>query len=143
VNTGQVNFTYQHFAFIGGDNGESVHAAEASECASEQGKFWEYHDLLFANQAGENTGAFSDDHLKGFAEQLALDTARFNTCLDNRTYREVVVASNDQARALGVSGTPTVFVIGPDGNRVRVDNPLSYASLKSSVEQALAQVHGQ
>jgi protein-disulfide isomerase len=138
VNTGKVRFSYNHFAFIGGNNGESIHAAEASECASAQGKFWEYHDLLFANQTGENVGAFASDKLKGFAERIGLDLARFNACYDAHTYNAVVVASNNQAAALGVKGTPAAFVIGPDGQRVPVQNPLNFNELKSAIDSALA-----
>jgi protein-disulfide isomerase len=139
VKTGKIRFVYQHFAFIGGDNGESVRAAEASECANDQGKFWEYHDLLFANQGGENVGAFSDTNLKKFAVQSGLNTDTFNTCYDNRSRRGIITDSNGQARGLGINGTPTVFVIGPDGKRVTVTNAIDFNSLKAVIDNALAQ----
>jgi protein-disulfide isomerase len=140
VKTGKIRFVYQHFAFIGGPNGESVHAAEASECANDQGKFWEYHDLLFANQGGENTGAFSDANLKRFAVQSGVpDIATFNTCYDNRSRRGIVSDSNGQAAALGINSTPTVFVIGIDGKRVTVANSTDFNSVKAVVDNALAQ----
>jgi protein-disulfide isomerase len=68
VKTGKVKIVFNHFAFIGD---ESIRAAEASECANAQGKFWEYADTLFSNQAGENQGAFSDANLEKFAQQWA------------------------------------------------------------------------
>jgi protein-disulfide isomerase len=58
VANGTVKIVFRHFAFIGE---ESIRAAEASECANEQGKFWEMYDTLFANQGGENVGDFADD----------------------------------------------------------------------------------
>src|SRR5512135_1869468 len=74
VNTGKVRIVFNHFAFIGD---ESTRAAEASECANEQGKFWQYADTLFNNQAGENQGAFADDKLAGFAQQIGLDMTKY------------------------------------------------------------------
>ena len=81
-------------------------AAEASECALDQGKFWEYHDLLFEHQ-----DALTADDLKGYAKTLGLDTAKFDSCLDNGDKRSAVESDIAQAKRAGVSGTPT-FVIG-------------------------------
>ena len=109
VKTGQMKFVYRYMAFLGQ---ESQWAAEAAECAGEQGKFWDYHDTLFANQKGENQGAFSKDNLKKFAADLKLDTTKFNECLDSGKYTDKVKKSNDDAAQLGVSSTPTVLVNG-------------------------------
>jgi len=81
-------------------------AAEASECALDQGKFWEYHDLLFENQ-----DKLTADDLKGYAKTLGLDTAKFDSCLDNGDKIPAVEADIAQAKQAGVSGTPT-FMIG-------------------------------
>jgi len=78
VETGQVTFVYKHMAILGT---ESTWAAEASECAADQGKFWEYHDLVFSRQAGENQGAFTKDKLLGMAQELKLDMTKFEPCL--------------------------------------------------------------
>ncbi len=82
-------------------------AAEASECADDQGKFWEYHDLLFANQ-----GALDVDSLKGYAAQLNLDTATFNDCLDGGKQAEEVNKDAEDARSYGATGTPAFFING-------------------------------
>ena len=82
-----VRLGYWHVAFLGE---ESQWAAEASECAADQDKFWEYHDKLFASQNGENQGAFNKDNLKQFAADLKLDTAAFNECLDSGKYTQAV-----------------------------------------------------
>lgn len=97
-----------HFAFLGA---ESQWAAEASECAGEQGKFWEYHDYLFTHQKGENKGAFSKDNLKGFATELKVDAARFNACVDSSKFEAVVKAETLSAESIGVQSTP-VFLVG-------------------------------
>ena len=78
VPTGQVRFVYRHLAFLGN---ESTWAAEASECAEDQGRFWDYHDKLFDEQRGENQGAYSKDNLKRFAAEIGLDTDRFDSVL--------------------------------------------------------------
>jgi len=107
VNTGKVRLGYVHFAFLGE---ESQWAAEASECASEQDKFWEYHDLLFEKQSGENQGAFSKDNLKKFAAEMGLDQKKFDDCLDSSKYASVVTGQTSFAQQLGVQSTPSFIV---------------------------------
>lgn len=109
VNTGKVKFAFRHFAFLGD---ESTWAAEASECANEQGKFWEYHDYLYKNQGPERSGTFAKDKLKGFAQALSLDTAKFNSCLDSDKYAKNVTDDQAAGQKAGVKGTPTTFVNG-------------------------------
>ena len=104
--TGKVRFAYRHFPL------EDVHphalmAAEAAECAGAQGKFWEMHELLFANQ----------DHLKpkqlhDFAEQLGLDMARYTAEMDDEVYRQRIREHLDSGSRSGVRGTPGFFVNG-------------------------------
>jgi protein-disulfide isomerase len=109
VKTGKVKIVFNHFAFIGD---ESTRAAEASECANAQGKFWEYADTLFNNQAGENQGAFSDANLEKFAQQVGLDMTQYRTCMQNNTYLSKVQASTQNGTARGVNATPTIFING-------------------------------
>ena len=100
---------YQHFAFLGQ---ESQWSAEASECASEQDAFWDYHDLLFSRQAGENRGAFNQDNLKQFAADLGLNTQAFNACLDSGKYASLVRSETLGAQSIGVTGTPAFMING-------------------------------
>jgi protein-disulfide isomerase len=109
VSTGQVRFVYRHFAFLGP---ESVRAAEATECAAEQGMFWEYHDTLFENWAGENRGAFSDANLERFARNIDLNEEQFSQCMEERRYLPRVEADIDAARGADVRSTPTIFING-------------------------------
>lgn len=109
VDQGKVRVGYFHFPFLGQ---ESLDAAEASECAGEQDKFWEYHDLLFASQNGENKGGFSKDNLKAFAATLNLNTEAFNTCLDSNKYQDIVASQAQIARQLGVQSTPSFLING-------------------------------
>lgn len=87
-------------------------AAEASECAGEQAKFWEYHDKLFDEWRGENVGAFSKPNLKRFATELGLDGESFGACLDSGKYHEKVMQEKDEGMSQGVISTPTVIING-------------------------------
>ena len=109
IKTGKIKFAFNHFAFIGD---ESTRAAEASECANDQGKFWEYAQTLYSNQAGENHGAFNDVKLEGFAQQLGLNMDAYKACMADRRYLAKIQRSNQYAQSHGVTGTPTLFVNG-------------------------------
>ncbi len=131
MDTGKVRFVYRHLTVIGP---ESVRAAEASECASDQGKFWEYHDVLFLNWAGENAGGFSDANLKSFAGRVGLDAAAFVACLDGGQHADLVRQDTGKGNALGVRSTPTIFV-----NNTMLAGLADYSVYKRFIEQALQQ----
>ena len=109
VDTGKAQFVYKHSAFLGQ---ESEWAAQAAECAADQGKFWEYHDLLFERQNGENQGAFSKDNLVGFGRELGLDMVRFEPCVREDKTLARVREDTSEGQGFGVRGTPTFFVNG-------------------------------
>lgn len=106
VKAGKVRFVYKHFPL------ESIHpqatpAALASECAKEQGKFWEYHDLIFKNQQ-----SMGDESYKSWANQLSLDMDKFNGCYSSQKYLSVVRSDLQQGSSAGVRGTPGFFLNG-------------------------------
>ncbi len=123
VDTGIASVEYRHMAFLGE---ESQRAAEAAECALEQGFFWEYHDILFQKQPPdrrENVGAYSSGNLKRFAREMAdawatlapertFDVDEFDDCVDSRRPRAEVEFQTQQARAVGVTSTPTFLING-------------------------------
>ena len=129
MDTGKVRFVYRHFAFLGE---ESVWAAEAAECASDQGKFWEYHDILYDRWAGTNVGAYSYNNLIGFAQILELDQQQFADCMNERKYVERVRSDSRFAEANGISSTPTVLI---NGEVVRGGE---YGVFRDAIEAALA-----
>jgi len=101
----KIRFVYRHYPLA--NHPRARPAAEASQCAHEQGKFWEYHDRLFGNQA-----LLSDSDLKQHAVALGLDAGQFNTCYDSQKYKADVdtdIRAGDEA---GVSGTPAFFING-------------------------------
>ena len=82
-------------------------SAEAANCAADQGKFWEYHDMLFENQ-----GALAKPNLVQYATNLQLDMASFNQCLDSGKYTNDVKQDMADGQAIGVTGTPAFFING-------------------------------
>ena len=104
-----MRFGYIQMTFLGQ---ESVWAAEAAECADEQGAFWAYNEYLLSHQKGENQGAFIKDNLKRFAAELKLNTQAFNTCLDTGKTSAIVAKEATFAQDLGVPSTPTFLLNG-------------------------------
>jgi len=127
VNPGLARFEYRHFPLIE-IHPDAFQAAEASECAAEQGKFWPYHDLLFATLQ-KNQGV---DYVN-LAKMLGLDTQKFETCLKTGKYRDVVQAMRAEAESLGLQGTPSVFV-GP----FKLANPFDLEAYKRYAKMAAA-----
>jgi protein-disulfide isomerase len=125
---GQVKFVFHHFAFLGAESGW---AAEAAECAGEQGKFWEFHDRLYASQAGENRGAFSKDNLKRMGDSLGLGPS-FASCVDSGRYAQSVRDDTNVGRGKGVKATPTLFINGKP-----IEGAASYDQLKAVLDPLL------
>lgn len=102
---GKIKFVFRDFPLSAHSNAQK--AAEAAECAHEQGKFWEMHDKLFENQ-----DALTLEDLKSYAEELELDTTEFNDCLDNDEMFSEVQSDLAEGVSYGITGTPTFFVNG-------------------------------
>lgn len=102
---GRVRLVFKDLPLPFHDKARPAH--EAARCAAEVGKFWPYHDRLFAEQP-----AFERDQLIGYAVDLGLDRAAFTRCLDDRRFAGAVEEDVTQARALGINGTPTFLVNG-------------------------------
>jgi protein-disulfide isomerase len=137
VATGKIRTIYRHFAFLGP---ESFWAAEASECANDQGKFWEMHDAIYANQQGENQGAFSKENLKRFAQEINLNVTLFNDCLDNGKYAAKVRSDSAAAQAAGIRGTPTFILNGTQVLILSANPEASIARARQLITQELARI---
>lgn len=123
ISDGEVFLTYKDMTFLGP---ESFEAAAAMRVAEElDGKFWEYHDVLFHNQGTENEGAFSTSRLADMAELIGLERDEFLSELEDPRYVEAVQAEYDGARELGISSVPTLVINGqlhpgvPDWDELR------------------------
>jgi protein-disulfide isomerase len=133
----KVRYVFRQYPFLDErvPSNESQQSANASMCASEQDRFWDYHDMLFANWSGENEGAFSDRRLVAFAESLSLDMDQFNACFRANRYRTEINQDKADGQQAGVSGTPSVFV---DGLQLTPGFVPSYQEVSDAVEAALA-----
>jgi protein-disulfide isomerase len=113
-------------------------ATESAFCAGEQGAFWQFHDLIFANQVSLFTSASVDlsKTMDTFAGMLDLDIDAFHTCLAGDHFRDVFTADQAAVVDLGVTGTPTFFI---NGQELRGNQP--FANFQQVIEQALASVN--
>jgi len=128
---GKIRFVFRDFPLSTiHENAEK--AAEAAGCANEQGKFWEYHDILFNNQQALDVAS-----LKNYASQLGLDTAAFNQCLDSGTRAQEIQKDYQDGISYGVQGTPAFFV---NGLLVSGAQPLSV--FQSAIDAALQEAGG-
>ena len=141
VATGKVYFIYRSFGnFIGP---ESKAAAEAAYCAGDQNKYWEYHDILFANLTGENVGAFTDRRLVTFAEALSLDMDAFNDCFNSGKFSDRADQDYLDGNAAGVTGTPafliTYKVNGEEKQRF-IAGAYPFSEFQTQIDEALAEM---
>lgn len=123
---GKIRLVFKQFPF--GIHSQAQPAAEASECANEQGKFWDYHDALFANQ--ERLGASLYTQL---AENFDLDMDKFKNCIESTKYKQKVQDDLDYGQEIGVSGTPTFFI-----NGVKLVGAQPFSALKQIIDKELA-----
>jgi len=120
----QVHFVWRDYPII---TAQSPQAAEAGQCAFDQGRFWQYHDLLYAKAP-----ALSVTDLKTYAVQLGLNAARFDQCLDSGQDKAKVDQSMAEARSYGFIGTPAFIVNGQ-----KVIGPASFSQFKSMIDPLL------
>jgi protein-disulfide isomerase len=97
----------------------STLSAEASYCAAEQDKFWDYHDEVYRNSRGENTGWISNESLLGFANNMNMpNIAQFTECLNSHKYNQLVVQNDIFAKNLGLSTTPTFLILKDNSTKI-------------------------
>ena len=134
VDNGTLRFEWRDFAYLGQ---ESKTAAQAARAAQEQGKFWEYHDLLYQNQGSINGGTYSDDKLVGLARQLGLDIESFESGLASGRFEEVVQEDLREAQELGIQGTPSFTI-----NEQRLVGPQPLEAFEQVIEEELQKAGG-
>ncbi len=137
IDTGKVKMIFKDFTIIGPD---SINAAHGTHCANDQGKFWEYHDILYNNWTGENNGWASSDNLLRFAQEVELNVDQWSDCMIDERYSQIISNSNKDARDLGITGTPAFFVIGPDNKITRISGAQPYESFEKIFNSELAKL---
>ncbi len=107
VDSGKVNFVFRDFPLNGPD---SILAAEASYCANDQNKYWQYHDELYKNWAGERTGWVNRKSLDAFANTVGLNITQFDNCLNDKKYEQRVLDNQKFGEDMGINATPTFLI---------------------------------
>ena len=134
---GKVFYSFHQYSFEPDSDPnlkESDNAAMASECAAEQNRFWDYKNILFANQT-HLEGQFSETRLEDFAKSLSLNMNEFKACYQQRRYQNKLDEGYNLGVKMGVTGTPTIFINGVDVSPGKMP---SFELILKAVEQALA-----
>ena len=141
VATGKVRFVYRSFgSFIGPESGA---AAEAAYCAGDQGKFWEFHDFLFANHTGENVGDYTTRKLEAMAEALSLDMNAFTSCLSSGKYDDQILQDGRDGVAAGIQATPSFiisYVVNGETKTRLIEGAQPIGQFQAEIEAALAEI---
>jgi len=130
----KIKIVFRHFPL------DSLHQqaraeANATECAGEQGKFWEMLDLIF--EKTKSNDGFDLDMLPDYATQIGLNVNKFNTCVVENKYADKVEADAQSAIAAGGQGTPYSVILGPNGEIIPISGAQSYENVSAAIESLL------
>ena len=135
IETGKAKLIFVDLPFLGRD---SITAAQASYCAEDQGKYWEYHTMLYTFQEIEAYDRWADrDRLNSFASSLDMNMDEFNECMDSLKYKNRVKANFDEAVRNGVQSTPTFILISQDGKTEMFAGAQPYSVFAATIESML------
>lgn len=138
VATGKVYYVFRNYPFLDDNSAtrESDQSANAAMCAADQGRFWDYHDILFTNWKGENIGYLTDKRLTAFAQALGLDMNAFNACFKANKHKDQINTDLADGAKMGMSGTPSIFV---NGKIIAPGKIPTFEDIKAAVNAALGQ----
>ena len=135
IETGKAKLVFLDLPFLGRD---SITAAQASYCAEDQGKYWEYHTILYTFQDGLPDSGWADrDRLNSFAFSLDMNIDEFNDCMDSSKYKIRVKANYDEAVKNGAQSTPTFILISQDGKTEMFAGAQPYSVFAATIESML------
>ena len=134
IDTGKANLVFMDLPFLGRD---SIPAAQATYCADDQGKYWEYHETLYNFQEAIDNGWASKDRLVSFAFNLDMNLDEFNDCMDSSKYAKRVKANYDESQRFGAEATPTFLIISPDGAVKKITSAQPYSVFSQVIEPML------
>ena len=135
IETGKAKLVFVDLPFLGRD---SPKAAQASYCAEDQGKYWEYHTILYTFQDGPPDSGWADrDRLNSFAFSLDMNMDEFNECIDSSKYKKRVDANYEEAVKNGANSTPTFIIISQDGAIEKFAGAQPYSVFASTIESML------
>ena len=135
IETGKAKLIFVDLPFLGRD---SPKAAHASYCADDQGKYWEYHTILYTFQDGPPDSGWADrDRLNSFAFSLDMNMDEFNECMDSSKYKQRVKANYDDAVKNGATQTPTFILVSSDGTTKKLGGAQPYSVFAATIESML------
>jgi len=135
IETGKAKLVFMDLPFLGRD---SITAAQASYCAEDQGKYWEYHTMLYNFQDGPPASGWADrDRLNSFAFSLDMNMDEFNECMDSSKYKQRVKANYDDAVKNGATQTPTFILVSSDGTTKKLGGAQPYSVFAATIESML------
>lgn len=138
VDTGKVRLLFKDYPINDHADRASSLAAEASYCAADQGKYWQYHHELYNNWEGENTGWVTKESLKEFATNVGVaDMQEFSSCLDSGKHSGIVRENYDLARLVGLDATPSFIVLYGDGEAALMSGAYPYSTFKQVLDERL------
>ena len=137
IQTGKAALVFKHLPNRGFD---SMNSALAAQCTNDQGKFWQYHKLLYSNQKPIDSGWVSKENLKKFASEIpGLDTQVFNSCLDSEKYKTYIQKDIDLALFFGFKETPSFIIVNNDGSNPEfLQGALPFPSFKVVIDMMLS-----
>jgi len=135
VETNKVKILFKDLIVTPGK--DSMHAAHATHCAKDQGMFWKYHYMLYNNWEGENTGWVTTDNLNKFAQKIDMNMNEFSKCMSENKWMELITASKNDANTLGITGTPSFFMIGPENELEKIHGAQPYDVFKEIFDSHL------
>ena len=137
IQTGKAVLVFNHLPNRGLD---SMGAALAAQCTNDQGKFWQFHNLLYSNQKAIDSGWVSKENLKNFASQIpGLDIKRFDRCFDSEKYKSFVQKNIELALSFGFKETPSFIVENSNGSsQETMSGALPFESFKAVIDKKIS-----
>jgi len=134
VESGKVKIIFKDYNIIGPD---SINSSHGAHCAGEQGLFWEYHDILYSNWTGENNGWASPSNLTTFADEINVNMDQWTECMNEKSHSKTIMESNNDAKALELTGTPAFFIINEDGGVSKLFGAQPFEVFKKTFDSQL------
>ena len=139
VDTGHIRYLFKDYVINDGPTDKaSTLAAEASYCAADQGKYWEYHNELYSNSKGENSKWIAKESLEHFAVNIKIpNQGQFSDCLESHKHTNTVTKNNDLANRIGLQATPTFVLVSNNTVPLAVQGAQPYQVFEQAITQVL------
>lgn len=138
VETGKVRFIFRDFPINDHLGGGSTLGAQASYCAADQGRFWEFHDAMYEGWGGERAGWITRENMSVYAQAAGVpDISQFDSCLSSHKYADVVRENYDLARTIGIRGTPGFVIVPAQGEPDFIGGAQPYSTFQQKLDSAL------